>query len=201
MPRIGRAWTLLGPVLPLVLALSVVACGGSKIPLVTFDPASPCTTDGRQPGAYPDLEAQLPTHYQGIAPASVDSGRNCTKDALATLATAGITGVRFAGATWNLGGTTGLTVAVFQADGLTPPEMIDFYLAGAAGSSKTDSFQTTDTTVAGRPARRLDLLQSDGSGHTIVAWPSVRSGVVNVLLATDLGDAKVRDALAEVGSG
>jgi hypothetical protein len=184
----------------MALALAVAACGGSRIPVTSFDPSSPCTTDGRQPGAYPDLEALLPAAYQGIVPTNVDSGRNCTRDALGTLATAGISGVRFAGATWGLGGTTGLTFAVFAANGLTPVEMIDFYGAGAQASSKTDGLQVTDTAVAGRPARRLDVSQSDGSAHTIVAWTSKTPGIVNVLLATDLGDAKVLEALTELGA-
>ena len=197
MPFLGRARPLLAA---LLVALLVTACGGSRIPVLSFDPASACTTDGRQAGAYPDLEALLPATYQGAKPTNVDSGRNCTAQALATLATAGIPGVRFAGATWGLGGTVGLTFAVFQADGLTPIEMIDFYGAGAQGSSKTDTLQVVDTVVVGRPARRLDVLQSDGAMHTIVAWASLRSGVVNVLLATDLGDTKVADALAELGN-
>ena len=185
-------------VMTLALAATLAACGGSPIPVATFDPSSACTTDGRQPGAYPDLEALLPPDYQGIKPTSVDSGRHCTTDALGTLATAGIHGVRFAGATWSLGGTTGLSFAVFAADGLTASEMIDFYGAGAQGSSKTDTLQATDTVVAGRPARRLDVLQSDGSAHTIVAWPSKTAGIIDVLLATDLGDTKVAAALTEL---
>jgi hypothetical protein len=186
--------------LPVIVALAVGACGGSRIPVVSFDPSSPCTTDGREPGAYPELEALLPTAYQGKGPTNVDSGRNCTRDALGSLASAGIAGVRFAGATWSLGGTTGLTVAVFVADGLTPAEMIDFYSTGATGSSKTEKMQTSDITVGGRAGRRLDVLQSDGAGHTIVAWAPAQPGRVNVLFATDLGDANVLDALATFGA-
>ena len=197
MPVIGAIGRL---VASLILAAVVVGCAGSPIPVTSFDPSSPCTTDGRQPGAYPDLEALLPPDYQGIKPTSVDSGRHCTKDALGTLATAGITGVRFAGATWGLGGTTGLSFAVFAADGLTASEMIDFYGAGAQANSKTDTLQAVDTVVAGRPARRLDVLQSDGSAHSIVAWPSKTAGIIDVLLATDLGDTKVLAALTELSA-
>lgn len=185
----------------LALALVSAACGGSPIPVQSFDPASPCTTDGRQPGAYPDLEALLPATYDGKAPVSRDSGRNCTADALGSLADDGITGVRFAGATWDLGGTTALTVAVFQADGLDAAKMIQFYLVGANSNSKTDSLSQADVTVGGRAAKRLDVLQSDGTGQTIVAWPAASGpGMVNVLLAADLGDAKVLDALSQFGS-
>jgi hypothetical protein len=181
-------------VLPMVLALVVGACA-TATPVASFDPASPCTTDGRMPGAYPALEALLPKAYKGNAPATVDSGRNCTKDALGPLADAGIDGVRFAGATWPLGGTTGLTVAVFQGDGLEANELLDFYLAGARAANRTDAFTTTDMTIRGVPVRRLDVLRSDGTGQTVATWPGGVPGRVGVLLASDLGDANVLDAL------
>lgn len=190
---------------PLVASLALVAlvavgCAGSSIPVVSFDPSTPCTTDGRQPGAYPDLEALLPTDYQGQAPGHVDSGRNCTANALGTLADHGISGVRFAGATWDLEGTAALTVAVFTADGLTPAEMIEFYESGAASNGKVDKLATSDATVAGRPGARLDVLLSDGTAQTIVAWPAAEPGRVFVLLASDLGDTNVLKALDTFGS-
>ncbi len=184
----------------ILLAAIVAGACGSAIPVVTFDPSTPCTTDGRQPGAYPDLEALLPATYQGRNPDNVDSGRSCTRAALGTLTDHGITGVRFAGATWDLDGTTALTVAVFEADGLTPGEMIDFYQAGAAGNGKVDKLATADVAVGGRPGSRLDVLLSDGTGQTIVAWPALESGRVFVLLASDLGDANVLKALDAFGS-
>lgn len=198
MPRVLSRAGIVGAVL--VLGLVTAACG-SATPVTSFDPASACTTDGRMPGAYPDLEALLPKAYGGSAPATVDSGRNCTTAALGSLADAGIKGVRFAGATWPLGGSTGLTLAVFEGDGLQPREMVDFYAQGAAGASKTDKAQVSDTTVGGQPAKRLDVLASDGSGSTIVAWPGGAPGRVMVLLAVDLGDAKVVDALTAFGGG
>jgi hypothetical protein len=189
----------LSAVAALALVTLLAACGGARIPVVSFDPASPCTTDGRQPGAYPDLEALLPTSYQGKPPDNVDSGRNCTPVALGSLADDGITGVRFAGATWDLSGTSGLTVAVFEARGLDAAEMLGFYRDGAAANSKTEKLATAELTVAGRPAHRLDVLQSDGTGQTVVTWPGTEPGRVNVLLAADLGDTKVLEALATFG--
>lgn len=182
-----------------VFSLVIAACGPS-IPVTSFDPASACTTDGRQPGAYPDLEATLPRTYEGQAPVNVDSGRSCTTSALGTLASTGVAELRFAGATWDLGGTTALTVAVFQAEGLTPSAMIAFYAAGARANSKTEKAQIAESTVGGRAASRLDVLQTDGTGQTIVAWPSTEPGTVNVLLAADLGDAKVLAALETFAS-
>jgi hypothetical protein len=180
----------------LLLAIVVAACG-SAIPVVSFDPVSPCTTDGRQPGAYPDLEGILPTAYDGRAPDSVDSGRSCTATALGSLVASGVEELRFAGSTWGLGGTTGLTVAAFEAEGLDPAAMIEFYATSAKANRKTEKMQVSDTTAGGRPARRLDVLQSDGAYQTVVAWPSGVDGRVMVLLAADLGDAKVAAALEE----
>lgn len=178
----------------LLMATTIAACG-SSIPVVSFDPASPCTTDGRQPGAYPDLEASLPAAYDGRTPDNVDSGRSCTPGALGSLAERGVTELRFAGATWGLGGTTGLTVAVFEATGLDATAMVDFYAASAQTNRKTEKLQLSDTTAGALPARRLDVLQSDGAYQTIVAWPSGDEGRVIVLLAADLGDTKVAAAV------
>jgi hypothetical protein len=193
-------------ILSLLLGLLLAACG-SAIPMVSFDPSSACTTDGRQPGAYPALEALLPAAYEGRSPDNLDSGRSCTPAALGSLADAGIDGVRFAGATWDLGGPTALTVAVFEGDGLTPDAMIDFYRLGGSGNSKLEKIALSDAVVGGRTGSRLDVLQSDGTAQTIVAWPAANDGRVAavdgrvfVLLSSDLGDANVLKALDEFGS-
>jgi hypothetical protein len=182
-----------------ILAFAVVlgACG-SSIPVVSFDPASACTSDGRQPGAYPELEAMLPSAYQGKAPDNVDSGRNCTPASLGALVDAGIDGVRFAGATWGLGGSTGLTFAVFEGAGLDAEAMREFYARSASTDRHTEKLSSSDITVGGVTGRRLDVLASNGAGHTIVAWPADRADTVFVLLASDLGDAAVTEALGEL---
>jgi hypothetical protein len=186
--------------LALAVTLAVAGCGGSRNLVVSFDPASACTTDGRQPGAFPDLEALLPTTYDGRAPSGVDSGRLCTANALGTLASHGIAGVRFAGATWSLGASSGLTVAVFEGTGLDAAAMLEFYETPARTASHTDTYTDSDVTVGGWPAKRLDVLNTDGTGQTIVAWPSSTPGRVHVLLASDLGDAKVAAALDAFGT-
>lgn len=204
MTRSRRPFATVVCVALLVVAF-VAGCGGSTGHLVSFDPSSPCTTDGRQPGAYPELERLLPAEYEGQPPGSVDSGRNCTPDALGALADMGIDGVRFAGATWPLGGTTGLTFAVFEADNpvaddLAPSDMIAFYEAGARAARRTEKLATSEVTVGDRPGRRLDVLGSDGTGQTIVAWPAEADDRVNVLLAADLGDTRVLEVLEALAS-
>ena len=83
----------------LVSVLAACASGGAA----SFDPSGPCTTDGQREGAYPDLESALPASFDGAAPQSRDSGRNCTETALGTLAAHGIDELHFAGALWPTG--------------------------------------------------------------------------------------------------
>jgi hypothetical protein len=183
------------------LLVSVSACGvGTATPVASFDPAGPCAGDGRRPGAYPELESLLPADLEGRRPDNLDSGRSCTTEALGTLAGHGIADLRFAGATWKMGGSSGMTVAVFQADRLDAGKMVEFYETGARAARRTDKYQVTDTTVAGKPARRLDVLGSDGTAETVVAWPAAAPGRVNVLLTADLGDTMVGQILDIIGS-
>jgi len=183
-----------------ILVLVLAACGGTGAPAVSFDPTGPCTSDGQRPGSYPELEALLPADVEGTAPISVDSGRTCTAEALGTLSDAGITELRFAGATWETGGSSGWTLAAFTAEGLTPAVMRDFYETGARTARRAEKVAISDTTVAGTPARRLDVLMSDGTGQTVVSWQPTADGPVWVLLAADVGDTKVAELLEAFGS-
>jgi hypothetical protein len=176
------------------------ACAGSDPLVRSFDPAAPCPAEGQQPGAYPALEAMLVDQYEGRGPDHVDSGRLCTAEALGSLAEAGIAQLRFAGATWQTGGTSGLTLAVFEADGLDAMEMLDFYAIPAESARRTEKLQRSETAVGDAPARRLDVLGSDGTGQTVVTWQAPGESVVRVLLAADLGDTKVAELLATLGS-
>lgn len=199
-PRDRRAAALLAAAGLAVLLAAGACASDASAPVTSFDPTTPCTTDGQQPGAYPELEALLPDAWESAAPANVDSGRTCTKQGLGTLAGHGIEGLRFAGATWDMGGTGGMTLAVFEADRLDPELMVEFYEAGARTARRTDKYQVTDTTVGGKPAKRLDVLGSDGTGQTVVAWPGDEPGRVKVLLAADVGDATVARVLEAFGS-
>lgn len=197
MPRLSRVH-LARLLAVAALAGLLAACGGSAVQ--AFDPAAPCPAEGQMPGAYPDLEALVPREYEGRAPDSLDSGRLCTPETLGTLAGAGITELRFAGGTWRTGGTGGLTLAVFTADGLDPATMLEFYAAPAEEARRTERFQESDTTVGDVPAKRLDVLGSDGTGQTVVIWQEAEDGPVRVLLAADLGDTKVAELLETLGA-
>jgi hypothetical protein len=109
MPRILRVGLLVA-----ALSATLVACSGGTPP--SFDPTGACTTDGRAPGAYPDLESLVPKTYRGEPPVTLDSGRNCTAANLGSLASLGISEVRFAGATWAFGGERAVVLAILKRD-------------------------------------------------------------------------------------
>lgn len=181
------------------LALLVVLLAACSAPAAvsSFDPSSPCTTDGRQPGAYAELEAALPASLFGAAPLSVDSGRSCTADALGTLYERGVREARFAGATWDLGGEQGVTYAVFEGDGLDPTALIDFYEAGARATGRAEALQIRPFEVGGASAIRMDTIHRN-VGQTIIAWPSGTRGRVNVVLASATGETELTRILEDV---
>lgn len=181
----------------LLLALAVAGCG-SEAPAASFAATGACAGSGRAPGTYPELETLLATEYEGEAPDSTDSGRSCTPDALGVLADRGVTDMRYAGTTWDLGTGRALTLAVFEGDGVTPEALIAFYEEGARKARRTERLATSDATVAGRPARRLDVLWA-ASAQSIVAWPDAAGTRTFVLLAADLGDTAVLEALERFG--
>jgi hypothetical protein len=152
------------------------------------------------PGAYPDLEALVPTTFRSGPPKQLDSGRTCTKDALATLAAHGVGELRFAGATWDTGTDSGLTLAVFtDASGppLDPAWLVEFYEQGATKGTNVQSIATTDYTIgagigAGIAAKRIDVLNGE-SFQTVVVWP--RDGRVAVALIGDfIREIQTREA-------
>jgi hypothetical protein len=160
------AAALAGAVLPLVLA----ACGGFG---PTFTATGPCTADGRASGAYPDLEAKVPRAISGRPATTVDSGRNCSTDALGTLADHGVTEIRFAGATWDEGGGNGVSIAILAVpEGeLQAAWAEEFYQAGAEAAKHTEHLETSRPTYPGAgTVFRLDTL-NDLSFQTVVVWP------------------------------
>jgi hypothetical protein len=165
----------------LVAGLLVAGCASAP----SFDPSTPCSVDGRAvdgraPGAYPELEMRIPTGYDGRAPDRLDSGRNCSRTSLGTMINRGITEVRFAGGLWEVGERSGVSLAVFAGDGLTPAILSEFYEAGARTARRTDAVETSELVVDGVTARRLDTL-NDESFQSVVVWPA-QDGLVRVAL-------------------
>lgn len=185
--------------LALVLVMSVTT-GACAVGEPAFDPAGPCVADGQAQGAYPELEALVPTEFEGEPPSRLDSGRNCTPENLGPLVDSGIDEVRFAGGLWELGSESGTTLAVFSGRGLTAAILGEFYQEGAEQARKTDDVVGGPSTVAGRPGYRLDLT-NDGYLQTVVTWPAADGSVVQVALvssaARDVEDPAAHDATVE----
>lgn len=178
----------------LLAALLVAACGPGSL-YTSFDPSRPCGIDGRFPGAYPLLEAALPRTFQGRAPDTIDSGRNCSVTELGTLAGHGIAEVKFAGASWFLSGNAGITLALFVGDGLTPERLGEWYESTARAARSTREIDPTRPTIAGVQAYRLDTLNGD-SVQTIIDWSPPGSDYVYVVVAADAPVATIDAAVA-----
>ena len=182
----------------LMLAAAFVLAGCNAAASASFDPSGPCSTDGRAPGAYPDLEALVPASYRGAPPDKVDSGRNCTTANLGALASFGISEVRFAGGTWTFGAERAVVLAVFRTDGLTA-ELVDaFYTQSAHAAARTEIVGRSALTVGGRPGRRLDT-KTGVRVQTVVVWPAADRDSVNVVISNDLPDARIQDAIDAFG--
>lgn len=178
-----------------LLALVLAACGGQA-----FDPTGPCTTDGSAKGAYPELEAAVPTAFRGAPPSALDSGRACTPAGLGTLATHGVDELRFAGATWEVGSDSGVSLAVFtdpNGPALEPTWLAEFYETGARAGKKVESVTTAEYAVTAQiSGRRIDVLNGE-SYQSIVVWE--RNGQVAVaLVANFIREIQTRERHDEV---
>ncbi|MEX2011928.1 MAG: hypothetical protein WEF51_06815 [Chloroflexota bacterium] len=167
-------------VVALAAAGLLTGCAGGTA-ASSFDPSGPCTTDGQRPGAYPELERLIPASFEGVAPAHLDSGRNCTEANLGTLASHGIREVRFAGGLWETGDRSGFTLAVLVAPNLTAERMADFYEAGARAGRKTEEVKRSTDELDGRNAWMISTL-NDESYQTIAVWDAAEPGTVRAVL-------------------
>ena len=185
----------------LVVPLVIAACGAFG---PTFSPSGPCLADGRAPGAYPDLEAQVPKSINGRSATTIDSGRDCSADALGSLASHAVHEVRFAGATWDEGNANGVSIAVLALPDRAFPIAWaeEFYQAGAETGKHTGNIETDRPTYPGAgPVFRLDTL-NDLSFQTVVVWPDGSLARV-VIVATQVDpnasravhDARVAEAI------
>lgn len=181
-----------------ILGLIAVACAGPEA--ASFDPAGACLTDGRFPGAYPELEALVPARYEGRGPDTLDSGRHCSPENLGVLADAGIDEVRFAGGTWDFGGDRAAALVVFRGDGLTASLVADFYATSARAADRTAVTGESTPTLAGRPGHRLDTTTGRRL-QTVVTWPAAAPDTVNVVISNDLPDPKIQAAVDAFGEG
>jgi hypothetical protein len=185
-----------------ILVVAVVGLAGCSdaSPYTSFDPASPCTTDGRFPGAYPALEARIPTIFDGRPPDELDSGRNCSATELGTLANHGVHEVDYAGGTWFYSSNAGLTLAVFTGHNLTAEWLGEWYESTARAADNTRNITPTRPKIAGRQGYRLDTVNGD-SNQTVITWPSPSGDAVFVLVAADIAAAQIKAGLAAFPAG
>jgi len=172
------------------LLVLLAACGSS------FDPTGVCTADGSAVGAYPELEAAIPTQYQGAKPSELDSGRACTPSGLGTLADHGIKELRFAGGTWTTGTQSGLSLAVFTSVGgpvLDPAWLAEFFETGARSGKNVTSVDTSDYAVTKDVSgRRIDVLNGD-SYQSIVVWQG-KGQVAAALIGNFIQEIQTKEA-------
>jgi hypothetical protein len=181
------AWPALLAIVLFTLVAS--ACGSAK-----FDPSGPCTSDGRAPGAYPEMERLIPTHFDESAPTVLDSGRNCTPTALASLASHGVGEVRFAGGQWHLGDRSGVTMAVFSSPtGLDAAWLGEFYESSARVARHTENVSAVPAQIGGVSAFRVETLNDQTSFQTVVVWAG-KDVVDVVIVASDVNEIGSRAA-------
>jgi len=183
-------------VLGIAMAVFLVGCTGAAGP--SFEPPGPCTADGSAQGAYPDLEALVPTAYEKRSPNRLDSGRNCSDENLGSLADEGIDEIRFAGGTWEFGSDIAAVLAVFAADSLTVDALADWWESTARASSRTQILRSTSAEVAGRTVHRLDTKTGERI-QSVLVWAGDEPGQVNVVLSHNLPDPKIEAAVAAFG--
>lgn len=171
-----------------VLAASLVACGPE-----TFDPATPCTQDGRFPGAYPALERTLPAEYAGRPADTVDSGRSCEPGSLGTLAARGIEELRFAGAIWDIGSGAAVSFAVLESDGLRADWVAEFYEVGARAGRRVEEVTVSPIRLGELRATRVDALNGE-SYQSVIVLPGADGRVTVVIVANPIREIRTRDA-------
>ena len=149
-------------------------------------------------GAYPDLEARVPAQVTGIAAADRTSGRFCAKETLGTVWDAGIHEVDFGGAVFAIGDKGGVQTAVWRGAGLTTQLVADEYRTGAEGDSRVTVVSAANEPIAGRAGFRLNLVNGD-SHQAILVWPSRDGAVIQVVIAADVDESVVQDAVTGLG--
>lgn len=179
------------------ISLLTAGCVNDATALGSFDPALPCNGANSQAmsGAYPDLEAVLPTRLAGVAPTSLVSGRLCSVNTLGTLYGHGIHETHFASVVWNRGGGSGIQMTVMEADGLTVANALESYGNGAQNAPKVHSLVTSNVTVNGLAGMRLDIANDDYA-QQVVVWPGGAAGRVRVVITSNIHEPDLQVALS-----
>ena len=81
---------------------------------------------------------------------------------------------------------------------MTSDDLAEFYVKSAQAASRTTVDQVGPVTLAGRAGRRIDTTTSERL-QVVLVWPSADADTVNVVIANDLPDARLDDAVAAFG--
>jgi hypothetical protein len=171
----------------LAIAIALAGCAAPAAS-PSFDPDARCIVDSRLEGAYPELEALIPSEVDGRPPVRLDSGRNCTEENLATLWDRGFGEVQFAGGLWERGDRSGTTLAIFRSAGLSPELIAEWYEVAAQLTGDAETPEVTERTVNGRPGIRIDSLVDEATFTTVLVWgaPDDADTVQVALIGTDV---------------
>lgn len=176
-----------------LLLLAIVAAGcGAFGAGASPDPGCP-TGDVRAPGTLPKLEALLPRVMISVAPTALDSGWNCSKTALGSYVSHGVTKLSFAGATWDQGAGNATVTAILALESgpLNVAWVEEFYTAGAVAARRIRDVKTDRPTYEGAgQVFRIETI-NDLSLQTVVIWPSAPYVHV-VIVATQVSPEAVR---------
>jgi len=187
----------------LLAALAFAAMGcGSSAPTPTPDPGSPCAgaDEQRASGFYPDLEALLPADLEGRPPTSLDSGRYCSKKTLGSLLDAGVTELRFAGATWSdAGGETGIALVIYRAPGLSVDAVADSFASGAGSARGVNQVHAQAIEIGGVHAVLITAISGDRP-QIVAIRTHAGAGTVAVVIGSSVTQARVL-AAAEIFAG
>ncbi len=172
--------------LPALLAALLLtgACSGAA-PSV----GAPACADEQAAGLDAELEALLPDDLGGVRPATVESGRFCSAEALGSLIPAGISELRFAGATWPED-ARGVSLVLYRAPNLDLDRMADAFANGAGVARRISNVTAIETTFAGGRAIRVNAVATDRALNTLL-WSPRPPDLVAGVLASGLPEERI----------
>jgi hypothetical protein len=162
----------------------IVACGGAPPSTV----AAACA-DEQGAGLDAELEALLPDELNGVAPTSVESGRFCSAEALGSLIPAGISELRFAGATWPED-TRGVSLVLYRAPNLDLDRMADAFADGAGVARRISNVTAIETTFAGGRAIRVNAVATNRALN-VRLWSPRPPDLVGGVLASGYPEERI----------
>jgi hypothetical protein len=194
MRSVRRHVLLLGIAAGVLCAAAGVLCASCA-----GTPAAPgpsgCT-DLQTPGVYPELERLVPASVGGTAVARLESGRSCSDQALGSLAKSGVRELQFAGAVARFSpqDSTGITLSVYRAPGLTIDLLADAFATGAGTSRSVSGVHAARTVIGGRPGIRIDAIAA-GQAETVFVWPSGEPETFDAVIAIGAGEDEILAAV------